>query len=467
MKRILGSILVILLFAGLCACGKDGNGTTDGKSRNRNKETGTPALSETATPSPTEEVTPSPTEDPKQQLPVPDVLEGPPIVIGRGEGCDWYSDFYVGPVFDSAVDYLYLTEGGFDGLAAALRAQNLEAYRKSAVLCENAGAMLSEITEPIYNSWYDWSYIDITRNDSKVLSYTRTNFSWLDGVQSPTSRSGYTFNAETGGRLDLWTIIRDSSAFAGDLVTLFGQSASEPGFYDNWKERLTEYIGDGALGWACTDDGLIVWCNTGVLAPDVVGEVAVSYNVTDYPDRFNPAFIGAYGDYEPRPRYTQGEIGNHDGWEYYRSEQYGYLIRELAKGVGVMAWEDLMEVLRDYGIELSEGYNDAEARAKGMNAYAVFYDKEFKDCIRVQFCPEEGYEFGSDVTQRIESVTVTMPDAEYYLLIYAVGRNPEFRYQVIDCSFDGNRDYVNFDTLDRALDVMIVTFPDYYSDLKK
>ncbi len=114
MKRILGSILVMLLLAGLCACGKDGNGTSDGKSRNRNKETGTPALSETATPSPTEEVTPSPTEDPKQQLPVPDVLEGPPVVIGRGEGCDCYSDFYLGPVFDSSGDYLYLTDRGLD-----------------------------------------------------------------------------------------------------------------------------------------------------------------------------------------------------------------------------------------------------------------------------------------------------------------------------------------------------------------
>ena len=100
------------------------------------------------------------------------------------------------------------------------------------------------------------------------------------------------------------------------------------------------------------------------------------------------------------------------------------------------------------------------------NAYVIFYDEESGDRFFVDFWPEDENNYQS--TQRVYNITVTYPDMENFLLVY-VNDAGQVTYGIVDCCFeqDGSfRDRAVVYDGDNALDVMLVTMPNYYSDVK-
>lgn len=469
-KRFLSILLVLAMLLSLTACGKEESNVKSGKSRDKDDVTQVPSKEPTQVVTPTEEPTPTdgpvatPTPDPSKP-PVPDVMEGPSFVVARGDGCDRYCDYYTGdgPAFDSEIDYLYITEPGFDGLAKAIRMQNLDEYQKDDTVRQSAAELLDEVTYEFGYKWYQKSYIDVTRNDSKVFAYTRATDSFLGGAQNYWSRKGYVYETQTGEPIDLATMITDMKGFAEDVLALFSVYEDDYGYWDNWKERLTESIAEGGIGWTAVDDGLIVWCNNGVLAPYVVGEVSVEYPVEKYFKRFNPEYIGAYGNYDKTSKYPEGLIGPLDSWRYFRSEMYGELFYGVVDGLGEMYWEDLAAFLDELGVAY-EGFGDKEAAEHESDAYAIFYDREFDDRYFVYFWPEDESVTGS--RQVMDYISLYFGDYESFLLI-DIDEDGYIRYNIIDCSFDGKRDSAYVYSADQALDVMIITMDCYYSDIKQ
>ena len=432
--------------------------------------TGEPAPTEEPTPSPTEAPTATPTETPTPEpvYPVPDVVEGPPYVIARGSGCDRYSDKYTGegPAFESGLDYLYITEGGLDNLAAAIRAENNETHKYNDKVRMSAGDMFEEITEPFSTQWWMTSDITMYRNDSKVFAYSRTTDMYLGGSHNAWSRKGYNFNTDSGELLTITDLITDVKAFTEDIVTLLKPLDDENGFAEGWQDKVREAIANGEFGWVATDDGLEVWFNPGYLAAYAAGEICVGYDVEFYPDRFVADMVGAYGDYEQSPRYPEGVISTQDGWEYYRSEQYGELVSDLADALGVMSWEDVAAYLKGRGIEF-EGYGDKEAGEMESNAYAIFYDAESGDRFFVDFGLEDPDNIKS--TQRVRSIDIQFSGIKENFMYYHLNNAGQVEYVIVDCSFEmdgGSRDGAVVYDRDEALDVMLVTMKDYYSDVK-
>ena len=470
-KRILSILLVLAMLPSVTACGKEESSAKSGKSRDKDDVTATPTADPTQQVTPTDGpeptdgpvATPTPTQDPSKP-PVPDVMEGPSYVIARGDGCDRYCDYYTGdgPAFDSEIDYLYITEPGFDALGKALREQNLEAYKKDDQVRQTAGELLDEVTYEFSYKWYETSFIDVTRNDTKVFAYTRSTNSYLGGAQNYWSRKGYAFDTQTGEAIDLATMITDIKGFTEDIIEQFAVFEDDYGYWDNWEDRVRESVSEGGLGWAATDDGLVVWCNNGVLAPYVIGEVSIEYPVEKYFKRFNLDLIGAYGEYDPESKYPEGLIGPLDSWRYFRSEQYGELFSGVVDGLGEMHWEDLAAYLDDLGIAY-EGFGDEEAAERESDAYAIFYDREFDDRYFVFFWPE------GDITgnrQVMDYISLYFEDYESFLIV-DLDDDGYIRYNIIDCSFDGRRDSAYVYSADEALDVMIITIPCYYDDVRE
>jgi len=467
-KRIMSILLVLAMLLSLTACGKEESSAKSGKSRDKSDVTATPTAEPTAEPTgeptPTDGPVATPTPDPSKP-PVPDVEEGPAFVIARGDGCDRYCDHYTGegPAFDSEIDYLYITEPGYDNLAAALRNQNLDEYEKDNTVRMNAAELLDEITYDFSGQWYETSYIEVTRSDSKVFAYTRATDSYLGGAQNYWSRKGYAYDTETGEPIDIATMITDMKGFAEDVIKLFAVYEDDYGYWDNWQERLTESIAEGGLGWTAVDDGLVIWCNNGVLAPYVVGEVSVEYPIETYFARFNPELIGAYGNYEQKSRHPADLIGPLDSWMYFRSEMYGELFYHVVDGLGEMYWDDLAAYLDEKGIAY-EGYGDKEAAERESDAYAIFYDREFDDRYFVYFWPEDESVTGS--RQVMDSISLYFEDYESFLLI-SLDEDGYIQYGIVDCSLNGSRDLAVVYSGDAALDVMIITIPCYYDDVRK
>ncbi len=418
-------------------------------------------------PTPTQEPTPTNTPTPAQTMPVPDVVEGPPYVIARGSGCERYSEKYTGegPAFRCGLDYLYLTEGGLDKLAAAIRAENLETYKNNDKVRKSVAETFEEMTETFSTQWWMTSEITMYRNDSKVFAYTRTTDMYLGGAHGTWSRRGYNYDTDSGELLDITDLITDMKAFTEDIVILLTPLAEEYGFNSDWQTKVREGIANNEFGWVAADEGLEVWFNTGYLAAYAAGEICVGYGIEFYPDRFVADMVGAYGDYEMKPRYPEGEIGSQDGWAYHRSERYGEIFRDLVDALGVMSWEDVAAYLKDKDVEF-EGLGDKEADEVESNAYVIFYDKESGDRFYVDFWPEDKNNYQS--TQRVYYITVTYPDRKNFLLVY-LNDDEEVTYGIVDCSFEkdgGSRDRAIVHDGDNALDVMLVTMENYYSDLK-
>ena len=176
----------------------------------------------TQEPTPTEEPAPTNTPTPAQTMPVPDVVEGPPYVIARGSGCERYSEKYTGdgPAFRCGLDYLYITEGGLDKLAAAIRAENQETHKNNDKVRQSVAEMFEEMTGTFSTQWWMTSEITMYRTDSKVFAYTRTTDMYLGGAHGSWSRRGYNFATDSGEQLDITDLITDMKAFTEDIVDI-------------------------------------------------------------------------------------------------------------------------------------------------------------------------------------------------------------------------------------------------------
>ena len=478
MKRLLCMILTIVLVLSLTSCGDEKDTAKKGKSRDGKPTSSVTPSTETTpsaeptevpteTPAPTSEPTPEVTMTPTPTLtpggkPVPDVIEGPNWVVAKGDGCDRYTDKYEGegPAFDSEIDYLYITEYGYDKLAKAVREQNLETYRKNDKARMNAGELFEELTYTFNYKWYELNRIDVRRSDSKVFAYTRTDETYLGGAHPYEYRQGFSFNAQTGELLKLSALISDKDGLTEDIIAAIKPEADDYGLWDGWEDLVRQAITDEAFGWVATEDGLEVWFDTGYLAPYATGEVSVEYPIEQYYRRFVYSMVGAYGSYIPASKREEGLIYE-DSWNYSRSERYRFVMKGVVEGLGTMSYEDLAAFLRSHDVEF-EGAGDKDAAMEESNAYAVFFGFDSTDRFFCHFWPEDENNVNS--TQRLYSISITFPGYEFFLIADR-DEQGHIQFEIIDVSFDDSRDAAVVYNMDDAMNVMIMTMMSYYDDM--
>jgi hypothetical protein len=207
MKRRIALLLILAMAVCLVGCKEEKKGGTKEEEKVTEAVTGTPTATpeNTATPEPTKEITPMPTPD-TAKLPHTELTEGPLYAIGTSTDGTAYADTYTSPnqpAFTSEIDFIYLTEDGYPGLAARMKEENNQ-HSESGAYYQNEILKILSVQTERFDKWL--YYIDrITpyRNDSAVFSYTRS-LSKNNGTIVTEDLTGYSFDTKTGEPLD-WT----------------------------------------------------------------------------------------------------------------------------------------------------------------------------------------------------------------------------------------------------------------------
>lgn len=465
MKKIVSLVLVLMMVLSLVACGKEEDSPKKGKDRDGDKTvTGTPTAEPTGeptgepTPTPTGE--PTPTDGPEPTGPVisdTDIYVGPSYIIAYGSGNDYYSELFTGPgmqAFRSDIDYLYITETGFDALAATIRELNSEAYERNFEMCSEAAEIMTTAGVSFDEPWYDKVCTMVWRNDSVLFSFDREEESYMGGAQSYKYRTGYTIETMTGERVDLATVIDDIIGFSDDIVALLTPYADDLDLWENWEQKVREGIADGELGWVATDDGLQVWFNNGYLAPYTTGEVSILYNVENYPDRFNMAYVGAYDGREKKARPIQSTTPP-------RSEEYMEVLTYFVDNF-LLDFDSTAAFLEEHDIHIENSTNYEESHIFEEDPYLWFYAPDSQDRIQVDFWADDAAL--GNVQKTIRTITLKVPGYEFFMFITRSDRNyPVFT--IVDCSLGDFRDGADVYSLDDALTILFTTMMTYYSDV--
>lgn len=465
MKKIVSLVLVLMMILSLAACGKEEDSPKKGKDRDGDKTvTGTPTAEPTGeptgepTPEPTDNPTPTPTDGPEPTGPVisdTDIYVGPSYIIAYGSGNDYYSELYTGPdmqVFRSEIDYLYITETGFDALAATIRAQNNEAFQRNKAMCNQVADILALTTEKIEDQWFDLNSIMVWRSDSRLFSYDREDVSYLGGASSYKYRTGYTIDTKTGEPVDLAMVITDIKGFTEDVIELI-EPYADLNVWDNWEVKVRECIANGEIGWVATDEGLQVWFDNGYLAPYTTGEVCFLYDAGDHLDRFNKKYLGAYVD-----GVKMGRTRNTPSIP--RSGAYIALLTNLTDHF-MMDRDDVIDILEDLGIAY-EGVDYDETEAYEADPFLKFYAPDSEDKIIIDFWPDS--DEIPNVRRLIRTIDVYVSGYEFFMFINR-DNGRYLTYTIVDCSFDGSRDGADVYNLNDALDLLFTTMMTYYSDV--
>lgn len=157
----------------------------------------------------------------------------------------------------------------------------------------------------------------VLRADENVVSYEQFYDDYYGGTHGYHSYAGFTFDTQTGKKLDLYDVITgEESVKAGIIQELKNKYASEDGLVENNTpeedaDAFFEYVDSkdqsGAVAWSLGADRLNIYYNPYNIGSWALGIVSVSLPFEKYPDAVKEEYkmgtsdyavkIGIYADY--------------------------------------------------------------------------------------------------------------------------------------------------------------------------
>lgn len=147
----------------------------------------------------------------------------------------------------------------------------------------------SESVESDSDTCVNYEFADVFRADNVAFSVliTYTDF-WGTGSLE-TMYVGYTYDSQTGKRLDIEDIVTDWDAYKNAVLKEFERKYG--------KVKMAEIDPTDYLGWTLTPEGVIVYYPEDyVKTPDYMDQ-SVQINFNEYPDIFNEKYCVAPDEY--------------------------------------------------------------------------------------------------------------------------------------------------------------------------
>ena len=457
MKKLIALLLTAIMIVCAAGCGK---GNDDGADK---RKKATEAPTETPTAEPTAEPTPAP-------KPVVSVEEGPSFAVGRAVD-DIVFYHHEEQIFTTSLDFIYITEDGYDALAAAVKKLGNENYvnvrrAQTAILEWSEETDRQEeqtgITQTVTERRHYNTQIVPFRNDSVVFSFIQKVESVSDGMPQ-TSRKGYSLKTATGEALTLSEVIKDKEelkkAICEEISTKYAAAAV---LVDNWEQVVSEAVDKNTLPFVCSDLGIFYWFEDGQLFRNTSLQHDGTVLIEEHPGAFAEEYAGPYEDGMKKVR-----TDRQDPQEAF-TEIYDYLMPRLFNGVGKLDYSECAALLTEKGIEFS-GLNEKEAEYYEMQPHIYFYDPMNGDKIELIFWPDNR-EAGSS-RQSITMIYVMPAHMDGFVLVDDRYHEMEVMYRVIDRSFKDENGFsgqmaVSFPNWQEALGVMVQSFYLYYPELK-
>ena len=446
MKKLTGFCMLLVLV--LCLWGCAGKG---------NKGTGK------VTEKPEEKPTTEPSNTPTPTLKVPEVFEGPSFVFGTSEDDSMYSTLSTRPdrlAFLSSVDYIYLTEPGYEKLAETLKAHNTESFRRGKQMLEQVSEWQETVTEKYDDAWYYYDSITPCRNDSLVFSFIRTTRTFMGGLTEARS-TGYSYDTNTGALLELADIIRNISRLEELIIKDLGNQFANPEevFLDDWKLTVSQILLQGKLVWVAVDDGIQYRIPAGEIAARSRGEIEGTIRIRSNPEVFTEKYIGAYEGFEKKAR--EDRVDPKEAL----SPLYDRIIPTLVDGIGSMSYAEATLYLDS--TDLSYNFVSPDELVES-NPEIEFYDPQNGDKIYMMFWPADLKKQDAPWTLSIMYISPFKLDG--FLLADDTYHEKKPEIRIIDRSFpkkDGiiTQRTVSFERLEDAMAVLTQGFYLYYPEL--
>ncbi len=193
-------------------------------------------------------------------------------------GLAWEEKEYIG-----STELISISTKGYEKLQEALDAMN-EANKKSTD--EAFRSQATELASPDFNEYQrellpfsGTTRLDVKRADSRVLSLSQSNDSWLGGAHPYFYSRGFTYDSKSGRLLDLKDVASDYDALYEAVLKKLSEYEHSDGFFDEWEETLHDgFYGSGDLPNFClTVDGFEIWFNQYEIGPYVIGPVTLDF----------------------------------------------------------------------------------------------------------------------------------------------------------------------------------------------
>jgi len=463
MKRRIALLLILAMAVCLVGCKEEKKGGTKEEEKVTEAVTDTPTATpeNTATPEPTKEITPMPTPD-TAKLPHTELTEGPLYAIGTSTDGTAYADTYTSPnqpAFTSSVDFIYLTEDGYPGLAARMKEENNQ-HSESGAYYQNEILKILSVQTERFDKWL--YYIDrITpyRNDSAVFSYTRS-LSKNNGTIVTEDLTGYSFDTKTGELLDITDVIKDTDVLQEAMrAGIEAEYGNKNVLLDSWDNVFTQLFGFRHYGWVYADEGIEYWIEMEYMTDDLTELYKGTLKVAEHPELFAEQYVGAYADGMLKEREDKADP------KEAQTPIYEEILLKLIAGVGTMTYDECTLCLDM--TDLSYTFV-APGEAEEVQPNISFYDPTNGDKIQLMFWPKN--ENDPTGVQTLSLLYVLPFKLDGFLLVTDNYHTSTVEYDVVDRSFpqkDGlpSQRTVSFVNIEEALAVLLQGFYLYYPEL--
>lgn len=276
MKRHISLLLAAALVLSAC-----GNANTNIKEENQ-----TTAFVDIEVSRPEEESTSAVEEETSESIEIPeqDLLPLTSLVVGLSaeyEG-EWDDK---GPIITADSSNIKIFNDGYEDLKDVVEEYNERNWQEVySVYNEH----LEYVKDGIYPEETEISIsrkIEITRADSRILSFVNEETAYLGGAHGSYYENGEVYDAETGEALELTDVVTDLDAVYKYVRGSLRENYEKDSFFEGYEEWLEEmfYEPEGAMAspleWVMTTEGLEFRFSPYILGPWVSGmfEVVLPY----------------------------------------------------------------------------------------------------------------------------------------------------------------------------------------------
>lgn len=231
-----------------------------------------------------------------EELPDEEVVYHVPLNVGltaEYEG-EWDDK---GPIITADSSKILILDDGYEQLKTAIETYNERNWQEVySVYLEH----LDYAREDVFPEGTEISIsreVELTRADSKVLSFINAETAFLGGAHGSYYENGEVFNSETGEKLELTDVVTDLDAVYQFVTESLKENYEKESFFEGYEEWLEEmfYEPGGAMSspleWILTMEGMEFRFSPYVLGPWVAGTFEVKIPYMGNEDLFREEYL--------------------------------------------------------------------------------------------------------------------------------------------------------------------------------
>lgn len=185
-----------------------------------------------------------------------------------------------------------ILDDGYEALKEALKQYNKEQWQEVYTMYTEHREWAKEEAPDDDQEYYISRKIELARADTRVLSFTNTEISYVGGAHESYYEAGETFDPETGKALELTEVVTDYDALYEYVKKSLSENYEKQMFFEEYEDWLYDmfYEQDSAMAspleWNLNREGIRFRFNPYVIGPWVAGTFYV-----DIPYEGNEALI--------------------------------------------------------------------------------------------------------------------------------------------------------------------------------